>query len=671
MQAAVASPPARRPYLPSPHFCRRFALPAGCFWSPGTCKNKGERARLLVCGPMSLTERTLAVASQLPWNHEWQENAGAASAAQLGGELEFSDFFSLRRPKHVFAGLSSGLQSIAKGGGSGAACLVGVPAVGAYTVRSRRRAEGEHDTARDSHVTPNAQGGVGGFLGGVVAGGISAAVLPLVGAGVGAAQIVRGIAATPEAVYEPLRGKRWDSVAREWVWEDLGVEALETPSGDDDVLAASEARRQQLGQFFGAASAGQPLPRQPPFAPSFLSPEGASGSTGAAPPRETAFYDILGVRPDAPPTEIKRSYYTLARKLVRADTPRVQGRRTARGANCRPHIAPFLQHPDKNPDDPASAGRFQELGAAYQVLQDPELRRRYDAGGAAGVRDVPILDATSFFNMLFGSDYFTHLVGRLELATAAASGFGLSRAEMRLLQRRRVSRLALRLSSLLDGWVDARDAAQRAQLAEAAGLEARALAEVSFGAPMLHALGYVYQNKAQQFLGNPLVCGAHLRITDAFSAQPALSMWAACEQKLHVIGTHLQLGWAGMSAFLAAKAVADAEAQSADERGEGGRPQPEVMAKAAAELLPNFVEALWRHTLLDVETTTRQVCSKVLWDRACSSTPERLRLRAQALYDLGAVFVAVPAPTPKPAATLVEEALRAALIGGGGDDGEP
>ncbi len=104
------------------------------------------------------------------------------------------------------------------------------------------------------------------------------------------------------------------------------------------------------------------------------------------------------------------------------------------------------------------------------MLQDPELRRRYDAGGAAGVRDVPILDATSFFNMLFGSDYFNHLVGRLELATAAAAGFGLSRAEMRLLQKRRIARLAQRLSNLLEGWVDAKDETQRRVRTCACGL---------------------------------------------------------------------------------------------------------------------------------------------------------------------------------------------------------
>lgn len=59
---------------------------------------------------------------------------GGAAGNSLA-ELEFSDFFSVRRPKHVFAGISSGAQSAAKGTGAGAAALVGAPVVGAYTVR--------------------------------------------------------------------------------------------------------------------------------------------------------------------------------------------------------------------------------------------------------------------------------------------------------------------------------------------------------------------------------------------------------------------------------------------------------------------------------------------------------------------------------------------------------
>lgn len=445
----------------------------------------------------------------------------------------------------------------------------------------------------------------------------------------GVVQVVRGVAATPEAVYEPLRGKRWDSVAREWVYEDLDEEALDLPANDDDVLAGAEQRRQQLAHFFGAASQGTGgVP--PPFGAPFAMPGTPAGSTpvGVVAPKETAFYDILGVRPDAPPPEIKRSYYALARKL----------------------------HPDKNQGDPQAAARFQELGAAYQVLQDPDLRRRYDAGGAAGVRDVPLLDATAFFNMLFGSDSFNHLIGRLELATAAAAGFALSRAEMRLLQKRRIARLAQRLKNLLDGWVDARDEAQRGAYAAAAALEAQALAEVSFGPEMLHALGYVYQNKALQFLGNPLLCGS---LSDLASPAPATSMWAAAEQKFHVMGSQLQLGWAGVSALLAAKAVADAESNGglAGFTAQG----PEVMAKVS-ELLPSFVEALWRHTVLDIEGTTRQVCAKVLWDRAATTPGERLRARAQAMYEFGGILLAAKGPPPRPPAQLVEEALRAAIF---------
>jgi hypothetical protein len=84
-----------------------------------------------------------------------------------------------------------------------------------------------------------------------------------------------------------------------------------------------EARRQQLAQFFGSTASGSGPgfggPGSPfgdgaggpfglPFGP------GAQGArTGG--PKETAYYDLLEVATDATPNEIKKSYYTLARKL--------------------------------------------------------------------------------------------------------------------------------------------------------------------------------------------------------------------------------------------------------------------------------------------------------------------------------------------------------------------
>jgi DnaJ family protein B protein 11 len=38
-------------------------------------------------------------------------------------------------------------------------------------------------------------------------------------------------------------------------------------------------------------------------------------------------------------------------------------------------------HPDKNPDDPEANSRFQDLGAAYETLSDPDKRKIYDRGG--------------------------------------------------------------------------------------------------------------------------------------------------------------------------------------------------------------------------------------------------------------------------------------------------
>jgi DnaJ-class molecular chaperone len=63
-------------------------------------------------------------------------------------------------------------------------------------------------------------------------------------------------------------------------------------------------------------------------------------------------YAVLGVGREASQDEIRKAYRRLAKTL----------------------------HPDLNPGDKGKEAEFQRVGAAYDILGDPEQRRRFDAG---------------------------------------------------------------------------------------------------------------------------------------------------------------------------------------------------------------------------------------------------------------------------------------------------
>ncbi|GAU93263.1 hypothetical protein RvY_05229 [Ramazzottius varieornatus] len=70
------------------------------------------------------------------------------------------------------------------------------------------------------------------------------------------------------------------------------------------------------------------------------------------------FYKILGVSKNANVNQIKKAYRKLAKDL----------------------------HPDKNKGDAKAQEKFQDLGAAYEVLSDTEKREKYDKFGEEGMK---------------------------------------------------------------------------------------------------------------------------------------------------------------------------------------------------------------------------------------------------------------------------------------------
>ena len=284
----------------------------------------------------------------------------------------------------------------------------------------------------------------------------------------GVTQLVRGVAATPKAVIEPRRGKWWNDIEGKWILTNLDEERKEMagiPEDDDDILgdAKKEAEKTE--------------------------------SVTASKVVDLSYYKTLDVTPDADPSKIKRQYYVLARKY----------------------------HPDKvGKEDKEAANKFKDISEAYQVLSDPELRKKYDTEGKDGlsadrtdVNNGPCnVDPALLFAFLFGSDKFGDYIGRLATATSAmiADSPKIGAVEARVIQKRRVTRLAFKLAERLQMWTEEEYDLAKATY-ESAAMD---LSKASYGAELVHLIGKVYSLSAHQFLGS----------TDSGVGMPSIAKWA-------------------------------------------------------------------------------------------------------------------------------------------------
>lgn len=473
--------------------------------------------------------------------------------------------FSVRRPRDAIAGTASGLKTVVRSVASGAAAFLCDPIEGAKV------------------------DGVTGAFVGLGQGAISAMLIPTAGALVGVSQCVRGVANTPQALVEALRGRQWSDEERQWV-----VPAYSLPEEVRDLdrrRAAHNSVDHDDSDEDTDVGAGRPV--------------------RTVRRHSRSYYELLRVQPSATGNDLRRAYYRESRRC----------------------------HPDKVGANPHAVARFQQLSEAYKVLRNPELRRTYDVGGHdAVVRMSTSVDLGMLYAVVLSGTMWEPFVGRLGLTRILASDTDQQSSLLESLaslwyasdvapddcQVEREVHCAVLLAERLRPAVDGDFEAFKHTTTEVA----QTLVKAPFAPGVLRIIASVYEDEAVRFLGAQNLLDFRRELADIGSQGRLLAHQA-------------RAAVTGVRAVVALHSLVDGE--------DGGGARPDGTAQqssgtttlclerpAVQAQLPTFAAALWQLTVLDIEGTLRRVCRRVLRD-ASQDLSVRAR-RAEALRSTAAAF---------------------------------
>lgn len=205
--------------------------------------------------------------------------------------------------------------------------------------------------------------------------------------------------------------------------------------------------------------------------------------------KDTQYYDILEVAPDADATQIKKAYRKQAVRL----------------------------HPDKNPS-PDAEEQFKILSVAYQTLSDPELRVIYDEHGKEGLDNAASgvsanVAAAMLFRQMFGAGAFEawiadvsfcdpELLSRMQATAALPQGSpeqSAARQEMQAVLNLQFEADAARLAKSIAERADMYSCSSNKQVyLSNIKEEATALCAAPGGPALLCCIGTVYVQVAKQ-----------------------------------------------------------------------------------------------------------------------------------------------------------------------------
>jgi len=454
------------------------------------------------------------------------------------------------------------------------------------------------------------QDGVRGFFSGLATGVASAVALPVTGLCVGAVQVGRGVMNTAESISSSKKGMTWDEEKRVWVNYIL----------DDEYDEIQKALAKLEGKEIATTSSG----------------------TGGRPEKKVKdreYYDLLGVSTNATQTEIKKAYYRKARNV----------------------------HPDKCPDDPEAAQKFQQLGTAYQTLFDEQKRAAYDKNGKPETGSSEIeneIDANIFFNVMFGSALVEPYIGELWIATTAGSvmkdaadqqheqmmmeGVESTKEFARstdtglagLRQRHREAKCAINIRERIQSYVIG--SVTKEEFSAECREEAEKIGKGAYGATFLTTMGQAMLWEADEHLGfqsSFLGIEGHV----ARTKKTIKSM----NNNATLVGAGIKAARVGRKAYKDLEEAQNAQKRSIEASGEDPKPltkeeeiaQAKLAGETLEQSLPVILELVWAINVKDISQTIKH-SSKKLYSDAAVELPVRAK-RAEAMRILGKNFFVV------------------------------